>query len=118
MVNPTTHTQQYAAQLGGTPQPCVGQVHRYAIRRSASSGVTARNAILLTNVNDSVPPQYITECTDCRLYWTQEMITDVSAIWTAVPKDRSPVLDPRTPSEPHLLSVMPEPNLICFKASR
>lgn len=54
-----------------------------AIKRSAGGGVNLRDNILAANLVDGIPAQLVTEVTDCRLFWTQPMITDVKAIWNA-----------------------------------
>jgi hypothetical protein len=53
------------------------------IRRSSSAAVNTRDQILRGNVKDGLPAQFVTEYADCRLYWTEKMVTDVSEIWTA-----------------------------------
>ncbi|KAL2075024.1 hypothetical protein VTL71DRAFT_8804 [Oculimacula yallundae] len=55
----------------------------YPINRSASSAINVRDNILPDNVNDGLPAQFVREETDCRLFYTQEMITDVTALWKA-----------------------------------
>jgi hypothetical protein len=76
---------QYAASLPSTPEQkaALARYNDLPIRRSSSTGVNARDAILPDNVNDGVPAQYIVEEADCRLYWTKEMIGDVTAVWKA-----------------------------------
>lgn len=54
--------------------------------RSASTGLNLRDQILRGNVNDGIPAQYVVEEADCRLFWTKDMINDVSAIWKAAAK--------------------------------
>ncbi|KAJ4387620.1 hypothetical protein N0V93_008217 [Gnomoniopsis smithogilvyi] len=54
-----------------------------AINRSSASALNARDQILRDNVDDGLPAQYVVEEVDCRLYWTAEMITDITAVWKA-----------------------------------
>lgn len=53
------------------------------ITRSGAAGANVRDAILTKNVNDGIPSQFIREISDCRLYYTEHMITDVTALWKA-----------------------------------
>lgn len=54
-----------------------------AINRSSASAVNVRDQILRDNVDDGLPAQYVVEDVDCRLYWTADMITDITAVWKA-----------------------------------
>lgn len=54
-----------------------------AINRSTAAVINARDQILRDNLDDGVPAQFITEEADCRLYWTQPMVTDITAVWKA-----------------------------------
>jgi len=75
-----------AKELGtGTPEQKAA-LDRYSllpVRRSTSSAVNSRDAILPDNVNDGTPAQFVTEEADCRLYWTEAMVKDVTEIWKA-----------------------------------
>ncbi|KAK0736146.1 hypothetical protein B0T21DRAFT_175765 [Apiosordaria backusii] len=53
------------------------------VNRSTSAAVNARDEILLQNIYDGLPAQYVVEESDCRLYWTEPMIRDVSEVWKA-----------------------------------
>lgn len=55
-----------------------------AVNRSSASALNARDQILRGNVEDGLPAQYVVEEVDCRLYWTADMITDITALWKAV----------------------------------
>lgn len=55
----------------------------YAIQRSTACGINARDQILKDNVNDGLPAQFVAEETDCRLYWTEPMINDITEVWKA-----------------------------------
>jgi hypothetical protein len=49
--------------------------------RSSAAGVNLRDNILPGNVNDGLPAQYVVEEADCRLYYTLDMVNDVTALW-------------------------------------
>lgn len=49
--------------------------------RAVSTGINVRDNILPDNVNDGLPAQFVYEAADCRLYYTEPMITDVTALW-------------------------------------
>ncbi|KAL0472601.1 hypothetical protein QR685DRAFT_473342 [Neurospora intermedia] len=51
------------------------------INRSAAAAVNVRDQILRDNVNDGTPAQFVVEEADCRLFWTLDMVKDVSAVW-------------------------------------
>ena len=53
------------------------------IKRSSAAGVNVRDTILPDNLNDGLPAQFVREEADCRLFWTEDMITDVTAVWKA-----------------------------------
>lgn len=53
------------------------------ILRSSAAALNTRDQILRGNVIDGLPAQYVVEEADCRLYWTAEMATDVTAVWKA-----------------------------------
>lgn len=55
-----------------------------AVNRSSSAAINARDQILRDNVDDGLPAQFVAEEVDCRLYWTADMITDITALWKAV----------------------------------
>ena len=55
----------------------------YPINRASSSGINVRDNILPDNLDDGLPAQFVREETDCRLFYTQDMITDVTALWKA-----------------------------------
>lgn len=54
-----------------------------AVNRSSAAALNARDQILRDNVDDGLPAQFVVEETDCRLYWTAEMVTDITAVWKA-----------------------------------
>lgn len=51
--------------------------------RATATSLNFRDIILPDEVAQAVPAQFITEESDCRLYWTPEMITDVTKVWEA-----------------------------------
>lgn len=53
------------------------------VSRSSSSGLNVRDNILPDNVSDGLPAQFVVEYSDCRLYYTEPMVTDVTALWKA-----------------------------------
>lgn len=53
------------------------------LQRSAAAALNTRDQILPGNVEDGLPAQFVVEESDCRLYYTAEMATDVAAIWKA-----------------------------------
>lgn len=50
---------------------------------ASSTGINVRDNILPDHVNDGLPAQFVFEEADCRLYYTEPMITDVTALWKA-----------------------------------
>jgi hypothetical protein len=42
-----------------------------------------RDNILPANLNDGLPAQFVVEEADCRLYYTLDMVNDVTALWKA-----------------------------------
>lgn len=65
----------------------ISDLSRYndvAVNRSSAAALNARDQILRDNVDDGLPAQYVREEADCRLYWTAEMITDITAVWKTV----------------------------------
>ncbi|KAI9744137.1 MAG: hypothetical protein M1818_002289 [Claussenomyces sp. TS43310] len=54
--------------------------------RSSSTGLNLRDSMLPDHLNDGLPAQFVYEPADCRLYYTPEMITDVTALWKEAAK--------------------------------
>jgi hypothetical protein len=52
-------------------------------RRTSTAALNVRDNILPDNVNDGLPAQFVVEESDCRLYYTTPMVTDVTAMWKA-----------------------------------
>ncbi|KAI6244692.1 Peptidase S41 family protein ustP [Erysiphe necator] len=51
------------------------------ISRSGAAAANVRDAILTNNIDDGTPAQFISEISDCRLFYTEHMMTDVTALW-------------------------------------
>lgn len=64
-------------------QAGLANVNDYAMRRSKYASINVRNALLKPNYDDYLPSQFVVEESDCRLYWTREMIRSTTPIWTA-----------------------------------
>ncbi|KAI0193467.1 hypothetical protein F4808DRAFT_358880 [Astrocystis sublimbata] len=81
---------QVALDLPGSNDPQEAVLNRYteyaARGRCTKAGINARDAIERENIDDGTPSQYVNENADCRLYWTQDMINDVSKVWSAAAK--------------------------------
>lgn len=80
---------QWALEKGGdnvtdAQKAALSQYDDVAINRSSAAALNARDQILRDNVADGLPAQFVAEETDCRLYWTLPMITDITALWKAV----------------------------------
>ncbi|CEJ87193.1 hypothetical protein VHEMI04334 [[Torrubiella] hemipterigena] len=54
-----------------------------AMQRARGAGLNARDQILRGNVEDGLPAQFVYEEADCRLFWTQDMLTNMTSIWKA-----------------------------------
>lgn len=75
------------AAAGALDEEQTAALERYnlvAVNRSSASALNARDQILRGNVDDGLPAQFVVEEVDCRLYWTADMITDITAVWKAV----------------------------------
>ncbi|TVY81316.1 Peptidase S41 family protein [Lachnellula suecica] len=53
------------------------------MRYSSQAGLNIRDVILPNHVDDSLPAQFVVENADCRLFYTKDMITDVTNTWNA-----------------------------------
>ncbi|KAJ5038468.1 uncharacterized protein L3040_007326 [Drepanopeziza brunnea f. sp. 'multigermtubi'] len=53
------------------------------MNRSSVAGLNIRDTIAPSNIDDGLPAQFVRTEADCRLFFTQDMITDVTAIWKA-----------------------------------
>ncbi|CAK7229666.1 hypothetical protein SBRCBS47491_007328 [Sporothrix bragantina] len=76
----------YFAQKDGATAAQRQELARYnelPLLRSSAAALNTRDQILRGNVKDGLPAQYVVEEADCRLYWTADMATDVTAVWKA-----------------------------------
>jgi hypothetical protein len=69
----------------GTPEQAavLNKFSDLPINRSSSNSVNLRDNILPGNLNDGLPAQFVVEESDCRLYYTLDMVNDVTALWKA-----------------------------------
>ena len=68
----TTEQRAFLNTLSGLP-----------ILRSTAASVNLRDNILPQNLQDGLPAQFVIEEADCRLYYTLDMVNDVTALWKA-----------------------------------
>lgn len=55
----------------------------YVLDRNQVSNLNVKDEILRSHLDDGTPAQFVAEYSDCRLWWTEDMIRDVSAVWRA-----------------------------------
>ncbi|KAI1176459.1 hypothetical protein F4777DRAFT_587885 [Nemania sp. FL0916] len=55
----------------------------YVLDRNQVSSLNVKDEILRSHLADGTPAQFVAEYSDCRLYWTEPMIRDVSEVWKA-----------------------------------
>lgn len=55
----------------------------YPLSRGSAFSLNVKDEILPQNLDDGTPAQYIAEYTDCRLYWTADMHTNITNLWKA-----------------------------------
>ncbi|KAI0883788.1 uncharacterized protein GGS22DRAFT_166094 [Annulohypoxylon maeteangense] len=55
----------------------------YVRDRSTAASLNVKDQILAGNIEDGTPAQFVVEESDCRLWWTAPMVTDVSELWKA-----------------------------------
>ncbi|KAI1101282.1 hypothetical protein F4804DRAFT_14560 [Jackrogersella minutella] len=55
----------------------------YVVDRSTAASLNVKDQILPGNVEDGIPAQFVVEESDCRLWWTAPMITDITELWKA-----------------------------------
>jgi hypothetical protein len=58
--------------------------HREYIGYTATAGVNLRDVIQEDHVKDGLAAQFVREDADCRLFYTKEMIKDVTSVWKKV----------------------------------
>ncbi|KAI1436932.1 hypothetical protein GGR50DRAFT_686118 [Xylaria sp. CBS 124048] len=55
----------------------------YVFSRNQVSSLNVKDEIPRSHLEDGTPAQFVAEYSDCRLWWTEAMIRDVSAVWEA-----------------------------------
>ncbi|KAI0468926.1 hypothetical protein F4859DRAFT_505856 [Xylaria cf. heliscus] len=55
----------------------------YVINRNQVSSLNVKDEILRSHLEDGTPAQFVAEYSDCRLWWTEAMLKDVSEVWKA-----------------------------------
>ncbi|KAI1427129.1 hypothetical protein F5Y12DRAFT_200122 [Xylaria sp. FL1777] len=55
----------------------------YVIERNQVSSLNVKDEILRSHLKDGLPAQFVAEYSDCRLFWTEATIKDVSEVWKA-----------------------------------
>ncbi|OTB17174.1 hypothetical protein K445DRAFT_316670 [Daldinia sp. EC12] len=55
----------------------------YVIERSTAASLNVKDQILRGNLEDGIPAQFVVEESDCRLWWTAPMVTDITEQWKA-----------------------------------
>ncbi|KAK8000620.1 Peptidase s41 family protein [Apiospora arundinis] len=61
----------------------LGRYTDYVINRSGGAAINFRDSILPEHRGDGTPAQHVAEYSDCRLFWTEDMIRSPEAIWRA-----------------------------------
>lgn len=75
---------EYGVNITEEQKEAMSRYNSVAVNRSSAAALNARDQILRDNVEDGLPAQYVVEEVDCRLYWTLDMITDITAVWKTV----------------------------------
>ncbi|KAI8627800.1 hypothetical protein F5Y19DRAFT_476969 [Xylariaceae sp. FL1651] len=55
----------------------------YVLKRNQVSSLNVKDEILRSHLDDGLPAQFVAEYSNCRLWWTEAMIKDVSEVWKA-----------------------------------
>lgn len=55
----------------------------YVLDRNQVSSLNVKDEILRSHLKDGTPSQFVAEYSDCRLWWTEAMLRDVSEVWKA-----------------------------------
>ncbi|KAI0532363.1 hypothetical protein GGR58DRAFT_517795 [Xylaria digitata] len=55
----------------------------YVLERNQVSSLNVKDEILRSHLEDGTPSQFVAEYSDCRLWWTEAMVKDVSEVWKA-----------------------------------
>ncbi|KAI0145521.1 hypothetical protein GGR57DRAFT_479719 [Xylariaceae sp. FL1272] len=61
----------------------LAEYDEYVIDRSQVTSLNAKDEIYRDHLDDGLPAQFVAEYSDCRLFWTEAMIKDVTEIWKA-----------------------------------
>ncbi|KAI0602652.1 peptidase s41 family protein [Biscogniauxia sp. FL1348] len=61
----------------------LAQYTTYVDDRSNAASLNVKDEIYRAHVADGVPAQFVADYSDCRLWWTEPMIADVSELWKA-----------------------------------
>lgn len=80
----TQYALENAVSITDEQTAALERYNLLAVNRSSASAMNVRDQILRDNVDDGLPAQFVVENVDCRLYWTADMITDITALWKAV----------------------------------
>ncbi|KAI1635526.1 peptidase s41 family protein [Biscogniauxia mediterranea] len=59
------------------------QYTTYVDDRSSVASLNVKDEIGRAHIADGTPAQFVADYSDCRLWWTQPMITDISELWKA-----------------------------------
>ncbi|KAI1500020.1 peptidase s41 family protein [Biscogniauxia marginata] len=55
----------------------------YVVGRSNVASLNVKDEIDRKHIDDGTPAQFVADYSDCRLWWTQPMITDIAELWKA-----------------------------------
>lgn len=74
---------QQAVEIGSTDLTVNTLTSSLPVNRSTDTSLNVRDNILRYNIVDGTPAQFIYETADCRIFYTQAMMQNVTAIWAA-----------------------------------
>jgi hypothetical protein len=78
-----TYANKALAEATPDQSKILAKLTKIPVDRSSSSGLNVRDNILPDHISDGLPAQYVIEKSECRLYYTAAMVTNVTAIWEA-----------------------------------
>ncbi|KAI9050240.1 hypothetical protein LZ554_006377 [Drepanopeziza brunnea f. sp. 'monogermtubi'] len=81
--NVLTYTQDALQTASEAQAAILRKITSLPVNRSSLAGLNIRDSIAPSNIDDGLPAQFVRTEADCRLFFTQDMITDVTAIWKA-----------------------------------
>ncbi|KAI8958307.1 hypothetical protein F5Y11DRAFT_43525 [Daldinia sp. FL1419] len=61
----------------------LGKYTTYVTERSTAASLNVKDQILHSYLDDGIPAQFVVEESDCRLWWTAPMVTDITEQWKA-----------------------------------